>query len=116
MILGVGVDIIEVDRIARAVDRWGDAFLRHVYCPEEIEYARRHKNPAVPLAARFAGKEAVYKAVGDSPFLGWKDILILNDAEGRPFCRLRRDIGPRRVLISLSHTRTHAVAGAVVTI
>ena len=62
MIIGVGVDIIEIDRIQKANDRWGEDFLKHIFNKEEIEYAQKKKFPTQHYAARFAAKEAIYKA------------------------------------------------------
>ena len=69
-ILGTGIDIIEIDRIQKAIERWGDHFLTHVFTAEEIKYAKKNKFPAQHFAARFAAKEAVLKAVGDNGHLG----------------------------------------------
>lgn len=115
MILGLGVDIVEVARIERAVERWGEDFLNHVFCPEEIAYAKGRKFPAQHLAARFAAKEAVFKALAGQEHIGWKDIKILNDPQGRPICVFTKNAFRDQILISLSHTQTHAVANAVVT-
>ena len=64
MTLGTGIDIIEIERIEKAIDRWGDNFLKHVFNDEEIDYAKNHKFPMQHYAARFAAKEAVFKAKG----------------------------------------------------
>lgn len=115
MVLGIGTDIIEIDRIQKAISRWGDLFLAHVFNEEEISYALKYKFPAPHLAGRFAAKEAVYKAIGDNHQLGWKDIKILNDGNGKPYCVLNDRNFTRKILISISHTRVYAVASAVVT-
>lgn len=120
MVLGVGVDVVEVVRIQRALDRWGQAFLRRVYTPEELERARGRDGTA-RLAARFAAKEAVMKALGS----GWGrlrfcDIEIARDPSGWPQARLHGTAaqladqeGVVAVHVSLSHTRAYAVAVAV---
>ena len=87
MILGTGIDIIEVDRIKKAIKRWGKNFLIHVFTDEEIAYAKRHKFPHQHFAARFAAKEAVLKAIGDNAHVSWKDITISNDKHGKPICK-----------------------------
>ncbi len=115
MILGTGIDIIEVDRIQKAIERWGDSFLNHVFCDEEIEYAKKHKFPAQHFAARFAAKEAVFKAIGNHPTIRWKDIKVVNDATGKPHCIFNDQNFKNKILISLSHTHTYAVASATVT-
>ena len=115
MILGIGTDIIEVDRIQKAIERWGSGFLNHVFTGEEIQYAQKHKSPAQHFAARFAAKEAVYKAIGNKPDLGWKDLQILNDSQGKPYCVVRNKKFRNKILISMSHTQNYAVASAIVT-
>lgn len=112
----IGVDIIEIGRIQKAVDRWGNGFLERVYTRPELElYARNCSS----LAARFSGKEAVIKAL-DCRSIGLKDIEILSDASGKPQVRLygkaqhqAEDIGLCGVSVSLSHCRDYAVACAI---
>ena len=111
----MGTDIVEVSRIARAVERWGDHFLDHIYCPEEIAYCSRHKSSAEHLAGRFAAKEAVIKALPDISGLQWKDIKILNRADGKPYCVLNTKNIKGTIHISISHTQTYATAFAVIT-
>ena len=114
MILGTGIDIIEIDRIAKSIERWGDNFLNHVFLEEEIAYSKKHKNAAQHFAARFAAKEAVYKAIDDKS-IGWKDIKILNDKDGKPFCSIQREGFKNKILISISHSQNYAVANAIIT-
>jgi holo-[acyl-carrier protein] synthase len=117
-VLGCGVDIVEVDRIERAVARWGDAFTRRIYTAREIERAQA---VGPRLAARFAAKEAVMKALGVGwRALAWREIEITNDAAGRPLVllhgtarRIAEERGITAVLIALSHTHEHAVANAI---
>src|SRR5580698_8865508 len=113
MILGTGTDIIEIDRIQRAVERWGDAFLKHEFTPAEIEHARKFKFPFQHYAGRFAAKEAIFKAMGN-PHLSWHDITIINDADGKPVCHYKDTAFKHRLLISISHSRDYAVASAIV--
>lgn len=115
MITGTGIDIIEIDRIQRAIDRWGDDFLKHIFNKEEIEYAQKKKFPTQHYAARFAAKEAIYKAFGDYKTLGWKDMTILNDENGRPYCRLKDKTIKSKIFLSISHTKNYAVANATIT-
>ena len=115
MIHGTGIDIIEIDRIKKAIDRWGDNFLRHVFNEEEIAYAQSNKNPVQHYAARFAAKEAVFKAFGDKPDIRWKDIKVMNDSYGRPCCIFKDNTLKYKILISLSHTQNYAVANAIIT-
>jgi len=114
-ILGIGVDIIEIERIQKAIDRWDDNFLEHIFCDEEIEYARKHKNPTQHFAGRFAAKEAILKAIGDNAHVQWKDIKILNDKFGRPYCVYSDKKFKHRILVSISHTHNYAVASATIT-
>jgi holo-[acyl-carrier protein] synthase len=113
MILGTGIDIIEIDRIQRAVERWGDGFLKHVFTPAEIEYAKKFKFPYQHYAGRFAAKEAIFKAMG-IPHLSWHDVTIVNDDSGKPVCHYNSTNFKHRLLISISHGRDYAVASAIV--
>jgi holo-[acyl-carrier protein] synthase len=113
MILGTGIDIIEIERIRKAVERWGDMFLKHVFTPIEIEHAKKFKFPYEHYAGRFAAKEAIFKAVG-VPHLSWHDVSITNDSEGKPVCHDNHKKIKHRLLISISHSRDYAVASAIV--
>lgn len=115
MITGIGVDIVEISRIEKAIARWGDAFLQRIFTTEEIKYARQRSRPAQHFAVRFAAKEAVFKAVGNNPSLGWKDILITNDTHGRPQCIIKGKTSEYIIQISLTHEKKYAVANAVIT-
>lgn len=114
-ISGTGIDIIEIGRMQKALDRWGEDFLKHIFNEEEIEYAKDKKFPTQHYAARFAAKEAVYKAFGDNRTLGWKDVTILNDENGKPYCRFKNKAVDKNILISISHTKNYAVASAIIT-
>jgi len=111
----VGTDIIEIGRIEKAVKRWGARFLRRVYTDSELSLCRM-RLPS--LAARFAGKEAVGKALGtQTKGIGWKDIEILSDATGRPVvhlygsARIQADkLNLDNLAVSLSHSREYAIA------
>jgi len=122
MILGVGIDIIEVERIAASYEKFGERFVNRILLPGEIAYCRSHKNPAPFLAVRFAAKEAISKAFGTGicARLGWRDIEIRRKDSGEPFVvlhgkgrKLFKSRRARRLLISLSHTQNYAVATAV---
>ena len=115
MIIGTGIDIIEIERVQRAIDRWGEDFLRHIFNDEEIAYAKKRKFPTQHYAARFAAKEAVYKAFGNNKSLSWKDMTILNDENGKPYCRLKDATFKSKITISISHTKDYAVANAIIT-
>jgi len=116
--LSVGVDLIEVPRIARAVERWGVRFLRRVYTANEIALC----DGRVPeLAVRFAGKEAISKALGTGLVgIDWTEMEILADFRGKPIVRLHgrarkraEELGLHRWAISLTHTKGHAMAMVV---
>jgi len=122
MILGTGVDIIEVERIRTAVARFGDRFLNRVLTPAELDYCRRHRDPTPCLAARFAAKEAVSKAFGTGigTALGWLDIEVQRRGSGEPHVILHgkgREMYAARAAtalqLSLSHTAQYAVAIAL---
>lgn len=112
----LGVDIVEVKRVQAAVDKWGHRFLDRVFTPREIKLCRSKANFTQSLAARFAAKEALAKALGASWGTGiaWKDVEILSDTQGRPkinlYGKAKAEVGNRKVLISLAHTKENAVA------
>ena len=112
----IGIDIVEIARIEKAVDRWGQNFLNRVYTESEIKL---YDNRPSSLAARFSGKEAVIKAL-DSRRIGLKEIEILSDFNGKPEIKLygraqhqADDLGLTCLSISLSHCREYAVACAI---
>jgi holo-[acyl-carrier protein] synthase len=122
MILGIGIDIIEVARIQAAHERFGERLLRRILLPDEIDYCLCHRVPGPFLAARFAAKEAISKAFGTGigAELGWLDMEIRRRDSGEPFVtlhgagqKLLQERGARAVLISMSHTQVHAVAVAL---
>ena len=114
-----GVDIIEIERVQEVIDRWGPRFLRRIYTRAELDFCRGR----VPeLAVRFAGKEAVMKALGTGrKGVSWRDIEILPDRRKAPLVflhgrarRRARRLGLGEPAISLSHSRHYAVASVVV--
>lgn len=122
MILGLGIDIIEVARIAASHEKFGERFLNRILHPNEIGYCLSHKVPGPFLAVRFAAKEAISKAFGTGigAQLGWRDMEVGRKESGEPFVILHERgqallvaRGARAVLISLSHTQTYAAAVAV---
>ncbi|MBI4340125.1 MAG: holo-ACP synthase [Chloroflexi bacterium] len=114
----VGIDIIEISRIAQTVERWGDRFLRRIYTEAEIVYCRGR---APQLASRFAAKEAMMKALGTGiRGVGWKDIEVVRARGGPPSIRLTGRAariaerqGVKHSALSLSHSREYAVASIV---
>ena len=113
MIIGTGVDIIEISRIRTAVDKWGERFLERVFNPQEIAYAQSHTLPFQHFAGRFAAKEAIYKALGNSA-VTWKDITVINDDSGKPSCSVKGLARGKIVHISIAHSKYYAIANAVV--
>jgi holo-[acyl-carrier protein] synthase len=122
MILGSGVDIIEVERIRASVERFGDRFLTRILRPEEIVYCRSHRDASPFLAARFAAKEAVSKAFGTGvgAALGWLDMEVCRRESGEPFVvlhgkgrKLFEERGATALHVTLSHTSNYAAAVAV---
>src|SRR5580704_9402132 len=121
-VIGIGVDLVECDRIQRSLDRFGEKFLRRVFTEGEIEYSTSMKYPARHLAARFAAKEAVSKAFGTGigKAMGWRDIDVRKRPSGEPFLvfsgpaqELAVKRGVTSALITLSHTEHHAMASVV---
>ncbi|MBF0593925.1 MAG: holo-ACP synthase [Candidatus Omnitrophica bacterium] len=113
MVVGIGIDIVEISRIRTAVDKWGDKFIERIFTPPEIAYARSHTLPFQHYAGRFAAKEAIYKALGDQS-VTWKDITVINDVSGKPSCSVKRLRAGTIIHISISHSKYYAVANAVV--
>ena len=122
MILGSGIEIIEVARIGASYEKFGDRFLNRILRPDEIAYCLSHKQPAPFLAARFAAKEAISKAFGTGigQHLGWRDLEVGRKASGEPFVilhdggqALMQQRGARLVHLSLSHTDNYAAAVAI---
>jgi holo-[acyl-carrier protein] synthase len=122
MILGTGIDIIEVARMKASHQRFGERFLNRLLLTDEIAYCLSHKNPAPFIAARFAAKEAISKAFGTGigAQLGWQDMEICKKESGEPFVvlhgkgkKLFKSRRAKRLLVSLSHTVNYAAATAV---
>lgn len=122
MILGTGIDIIEVARIRSSYEQFGERFLKRILRPEEIVYSLSHKQPAPFLAARFAAKEAISKAFGTGigKHLGWQDLEVGRKESGEPFVilhdagqKLLQTRGGTKIHLSLSHTENYAVAMAI---
>ena len=114
----IGTDIIEISRIDKAITCWGERFLRRIYTETELELYR-HNLPS--LAARFAGKEAVVKALGtETRGIGWREIEILSEPSGKPSVHLygkaqnqANGLCLDKLAISLSHSKEHAIAFVV---
>lgn len=122
MILGIGIDLIEVDRIRSSFQKFGDRFVNRILRPGEISYCLQHKDPGPFLAARFAAKEAISKAFGTGigADLSWQDMEVARRETGEPWVILHQKgqallqaRGATRLHISLSHTVQHATAIAI---
>lgn len=119
MIIGSGIDIVNIERIENVVKRWGDRFLERVYTDREINWCQRKAHPSECFAIRFAAKEAFLKAIGSGLRNGiqWTDIEVENDPLGRPFLLFYRRAKEvlqtsriERTHLTLSHDRPFAVA------
>ncbi|MGA7157582.1 MAG: holo-ACP synthase [Acidobacteriaceae bacterium] len=123
MIVGIGTDLIEIERIAQSVDRFGEAFLQRVFTPGEIAYCQqKKKTSAESLAARFAAKEAGAKALGTgiSRGVSWKELEVRRLPGQRPELHLSGRaaevagrLGIRKISLSLSHSRLYSIAMVV---
>src|SRR5579863_8328426 len=118
MIVGTGIDITEVPRIAASIERFGGRFLRRVFTAGEIRYCESKANRAERYAARFAAKEAAMKALGTGWSRGvrWRDIEVSREPGGRPTllfhgkaAEFAAKLGTARVALSLSHTTEQAI-------
>jgi holo-[acyl-carrier protein] synthase len=122
MIVGSGIDLVEIDRIQHSVDRFGTRFLNKVYTSAEQAYCLRKRNSAESLAARFAAKEAGAKALGTGMSHGvtWLEIEVVREPGGRPTLRFHgraaeraHHLNARHVALSLTHTASLAMASVV---
>lgn len=118
----IGIDIVEIKRLKKAHKKWGKSFLTKIFTSKEMAYANKKKFPYQHLAARFAAKEAIFKALGEveKDFVGWKNVEILNDAYGKPdvfwhgqAMKVKKKRGIKNAIVSLSHTENYAVANAM---
>jgi holo-[acyl-carrier protein] synthase len=121
MVKGIGVDIADVPRIKKMVDK-GNRFIENVFTASEIEYCRSKHSESIHFAARFAAKEAFFKALGTGWRYGmrWDEICIVNDELGKPEIKISgktqdffREREMTTILLSLSHTKEYAVAFVV---
>lgn len=123
-VVGVGIDLVDLERIARMLGDKGEHALNRLFTDEERAYLATRPNPTGNAAARIAAKEAVYKAMQSLPgarAIGWRDIEVTRDGEGRPAIRLHglaerlaAHVGGVTVQVSLTHSALSAGAVAVV--
>jgi len=121
-IIAHGVDMVDCERLGQAIERHGERFLQRVFTPAELAYCTGRKRVVEHLAGRFAAKEAVLKVLGTGwrGGVNWTDIEIHNAPSGQPYVKLSgrcleiaEQLGLSRILVSISHIRTHAIASAV---
>jgi holo-[acyl-carrier protein] synthase len=122
MIVGSGIDIAEVPRIAAVIERFGKRFLQRVFTADEIRYCDSKHNRAERYAARFAAKEAALKALGTGlrGGIAWKQVEVKREPGGRPTIAFTgvaagyaARLGARHIALSLSHTGQHAIAQVI---
>jgi holo-[acyl-carrier protein] synthase len=122
LIIGMGIDIAEVDRIQAAIERHGEPFLRRVYTSAERAYCEQFKNKYERFAARFAAKEAAMKALGTGWRRGvrWVDFEVVREAGGRPTIsldgaakKIAGHLGVKRISLSITHTASQALAQVI---
>lgn len=121
MVIGIGIDIIEIDRIKESVDTYEDHFLNKVYTGNELKYCLSKKNKYQHLAARFAAKEAIYKAISSNwdSELSWHDMEIINAPNGMPEVKFKGSLekflsNEKSLKISMSHSRDYVACVAIV--
>ncbi|MEN3045634.1 MAG: holo-ACP synthase [Candidatus Hydrothermales bacterium] len=114
--LKTGVDLVEIERIKKAYEKFGEKFLKRIFTEKEIEYAFKNKNPFIHLAGRFAAKEAVMKSIGSGFGQGvyFKKIEVIRDKSGKPEIKLHGDLRERfknkKFSISITHDGKYALA------
>ncbi len=115
-IQGIGIDVVDVQRMKDVLEKQGKIFLNKVFSDMEVTYCKTRKKPHIHFAARFAAKEAVAKAMrtGWSGVFHWRDIEVVNDQSGAPHILLSRDVAKAleqcTIHLSLSHTDNTVVA------
>ena len=120
MVIGIGIDIIEIDRIKESIDKLGDQFLNKLFTDDEIKYCSSKKNMHQHYAARFAAKEAIIKALSSVRTKGakWKDMEIYNEPSGLPKVKLHNDLKQyvednRELKITMSHSKNYVTCFAI---
>lgn len=120
MIYGIGIDIVKVDRLKDASEKWGERFFQKILTDNETAYCLNKKNPFPSIAVRFAAKEALIKAIGSEIHINMKDIEVLNNEKGRPEINVKnrlevffREKHIVHAHLSLSHEKEFGVACVV---
>ena len=121
-VFGIGIDVIEIERVEKAIETFGDRFLARIFTVDERDYCLRQNRPAVHFAARWSAKEATSKALGTGigEFLSWGDMEVVRRQSGEPEMVLSGDglefcsqHGIDQIKVSLTHAKHYAAANAV---
>lgn len=119
MIIGIGIDVIDIERLRKALKRQKDRFVARVFTQSEQDFCRSHRDPVPHYAARFAAKEALFKALGTGWAKGvtWLDVEVKRERQDPPALRLggkaariSASLGTARIHLSLSHSESSAAA------
>jgi holo-[acyl-carrier protein] synthase len=122
MIIGLGTDIVEIERIRGMIDRHGDHFVQRCFTADEIAYAQKHRDAAVRFAGRWAAKEAIVKVLGTGFIQGitFHDVEVVSLHTGQPTVRIAGEaaeiaarLGIGKILLTISHSRDYATATAI---
>jgi holo-[acyl-carrier protein] synthase len=124
MIVGIGIDAVEIDRVGRMFADKGERMLQRLFTGDELSYIKDKAAPAQHLAVRLAAKEAAYKALSGNDLargIGWRDVEVVSRADGSPYLRLHghaerryQELAATSVHVSLTHSLTTAVAVVIV--
>ncbi len=118
MIIGIGSDLVFIPRVKDAIDRWGNRFIKRVFCEQEISYCMKKRDYAASFAARFSAKEACSKALGTGISRGirWKDICVVRRVGGPPTIELKGkakeiayNLGVKNIYLSITHEKDLAM-------
>ncbi len=118
-VIGLGTDILEIERIRKSIEEHGERFLKRLFTEQEINYCKKHQDPIPHYAGRFAGTEAVVKALGTGfgKEVSCQDIEILNDQKGKPVVyfspKTQLELNCPTLLISISHEKHYVTATAL---
>lgn len=115
MIKGIGTDIVSIKRFSSAMDKWGDKITSRLFTSKELDYCNSKKHPATHLAARFAAKEALYKAlsgVRDAP-VKFNNMEVLNDSSGKPSMKVE-GVEDLEILVTMSHEKEFATSTVII--
>jgi len=120
MVLGIGIDIIEIERIKESIEKLGERFLNKIYTKKELDYCSSKANKYQHYAARFAAKEAIYKAISSHyrKGIGWHEVEIYNEPNGMPSVKLYGNLktflgGDMDLKITMSHSDNYVTCFAI---